>query len=118
MEKDKHIDLTYLLQIANGSNKFIDEMITLFMEQTPQAIHEMEEDLAKKDWKALRGVAHKMRPSLTFVGLKEVEETVKQVEANADAQKDLDKLPDMVARIKEICDAAAKELQEEKKKYT
>ncbi|MGH7238346.1 MAG: response regulator, partial [Candidatus Saccharimonadales bacterium] len=76
----KHIDLAYLKKLANGSNEFIQQMITLFIEQTPGAINRMEKYLEEHNWDALGKVAHKMKPSVMFVGIKEIEKDVKNIE--------------------------------------
>ena len=113
----KHIDLTYLKQLSNGSNKFIDEMITVFMEQTPIEISNLEKYLLSKEWKSLRSTAHKMKPSFSFMGIKELENDIKLIEEYAANETNLDLLPGMIAKVKNICSEAIKELEVEKKLF-
>lgn len=116
--KYKYIDLTYLKQLSNGSNEFIEQMITIFMAQTPEALDNMERFLKEKDWVALRGVAHKMKPSFSFMGIKELQTDILLVEESAEKQKDLDKLPALISKIRKICDLSFRELEVEKKFLT
>ena len=109
----KHIDLTYLRKLSNGSNEFIAQMLTLFIEQTPEALGRMEKHLEEHNWEALSKVAHKMKPSIMFVGLKEIEKEVKTVEDYASEETHVEELPGMIAHIKEVCNEALGELQEE-----
>lgn len=113
----KHIDLTYLKQLSNGSKEFINEMITVFIEQTPIEISNLEKYLEAKDWKSLRAIAHKMKPSFSFMGIKEVDSLVKLIEEYASNETNLDQLPDMIAKAKNICNEAIKELKIEQKSF-
>lgn len=110
----KHIDLTYLKQLSNGSNEFITEMITVFIEQTPIEIGNLEKYLNSKDWKSLRSTAHKMKPSFSFMGIKELESVIKLVEEYAANETNLDLLPGMIEKIKIVCTEAIEELAGEK----
>lgn len=114
---NEHIDLTYLKELSNGSNEFILQMISVFMAQTPEAIGDLEKHLDHKDWKALRAVAHKMKPSFSFMGIKELEPVIAAVEEYSKDETNLDELPAMISRIKNICLESMKELEAEKKAF-
>ncbi len=114
----KHIDLTYLKELSNGSNEFIIEMITVFVEQTPLEIANLEKHLAAKDWKSLRATAHKMKPSFSFMGIKELEGVIKTVEDYSANEKDLELLPELIAKIKTVCTEAMEELIQEKPHFS
>ncbi|MBA3704591.1 MAG: Hpt domain-containing protein [Bacteroidetes bacterium] len=109
----KHTDLSYLKELSNGSNQFMTEMITLFITQTPEALDSMEKHLKNKDWKLLRTVAHKIKPSISFVGLKEIESDIRTVEESAANETGLERLPDLISKINEVCNEGIKELKEE-----
>ena len=111
----KYTDLTYLKELSNGSSEFVKEMLTIFIKETPEAISKMETYLQNKDWQSLRGVLHKIKPSMTFVGLKEIEEVVNDAEDYAGSETNLDKLPEMIMKIKTIGTEGIYELQEELK---
>lgn len=113
----KHIDLTYLKQLSNGSNEFINEMITVFMEQTPIEISNLEKYLVAKDWKSLRAIAHKMKPSFSFMGMKELDTLIKLIEEYAANETNLDLLPGMITKLKNDCNEAIIELKAEQKSF-
>jgi HPt (histidine-containing phosphotransfer) domain-containing protein len=112
---NKHIDLDYLRQISNGSNEFVLQMIAVFTEEIPGEIENLEKHLANQDWKSLRATAHKMKPSYSFMGVKELEELVHSVEEFTDEKKA--ELPGMIKSIREITKEVIDELQVEKKKF-
>jgi len=112
-EHGRHIDLSYLQKLANGSNEFIQQMITLFIEQTPEAVGKLEKHLAEHDWGSLGKVAHKMKPSVMFVGIKEIEKEVKLIEDYATSETHTEELPGMIAHVKTVCNEAISELKAE-----
>jgi HPt (histidine-containing phosphotransfer) domain-containing protein len=114
---NKHIDLEYLKQIANGSDEFILQMITVFTEEIPGEVENLQNHLKNKDWNALRATAHKMKPSYSFMGVKELEEMVHSVEEYSGNESNLDQLPGLVSSIYSITNEVITELGEEKKKF-
>jgi HPt (histidine-containing phosphotransfer) domain-containing protein len=110
-------DLSYLKQLSNGSNEFIYEMISVFIEQTPKEIDSLENHLKNKDWASLRKVAHKMKASFSFMGIKELETVIRSTEEYAANETNLDLLPDMVDKIKSISMQAVQELEAEKQTF-
>jgi len=109
----KHTDLTYLRQLSNGDNKFIHEMLNLFITQTPDALVKMSKSLEAKDWKSLGNAAHKMKPSIMFVGLKEIDADLKNLESYATEEKNTDQIPQLFNKVKETCTIAIEELKGE-----
>ena len=115
MSTKKLIDLTYLNGIANGSDEFIKKMLFLFLTQTPEAVSNLEKHLNNKDWNALRFTAHKLKASFIFIGVKEIPDIISTVEEYAENGVNLDLLPEMIFRIKEVSGLVMKELEEENK---
>jgi PAS domain S-box-containing protein len=109
----KHIDLSYLKEIAEGNNEFIKKMIRAYLSQTPTMLADMTKSIDGKKWKDLRGVAHKMKPSLDFVGLHSIKQTVKDIEKYSNEETHLELLPAMVEEVKSTCIVAMEELQHE-----
>lgn len=113
----KHTDLTYLKELSNGSKEFINQMISIFMSQTPEALDSINLHLKAKNFKQLRAVIHKMKPSFSFMGIGELENISALVENYADTETHLDELPELILSINTICTAALLELEEEKKQF-
>lgn len=111
--ENKTIDLTYLKEIANGSNEFIKEMIETFIFQTPPLLENMKKYLAEKKWIELSGLAHKMKPTVDFIGIHAIRETVKNIENFSREQTNLDALPGMLDQVTEACLKAIGELKVE-----
>jgi HPt (histidine-containing phosphotransfer) domain-containing protein len=74
----------------------------------------MSKYLKAADWKSLSSVAHKMKPSIMFVGLKEIEATVRLIENYASEQANTEEIPSLVNKVNSVCTEAIAELQAEK----
>jgi HPt (histidine-containing phosphotransfer) domain-containing protein len=117
MEKHKHINLSYLKELSAGSNSFIIEMIDAFFEQIPKEIENLEHHLSNNDWQSLRGTAHKIKPSIAFMGIKELEPVIKLTEENAKNETNLEQLPNLISTIRTVCYDAMEELKKEKELF-
>jgi signal transduction histidine kinase/CheY-like chemotaxis protein/HPt (histidine-containing phosphotransfer) domain-containing protein len=113
----KHINLEYLKQLSEGDNEFIAEMIALFIEQTPGEIEKLEIYLLRKDWDAMRLLSHKLRSSVSFAGIKELEELLLSTEDYTENEIHLDQLPGLISQIRQICFKAISELEQELKSF-
>ena len=112
----RHTDLTYLREIADGSDTFIVEMLNLFIGQTPQSLIYIDKALKDKDWKLLRFSIHKMKPSIMFVGLSEIKKDALLLERYTEEESHLEAIPALVDKVKKVCNEAIIELKEELKK--
>lgn len=74
------IDLSYLKQIADGNDAFIVEMIEMFLNKTPQALEEMNSYFQEQNWQELRQIAHRIKPSFTYIGLPDIQKTLAEIE--------------------------------------
>jgi CheY-like chemotaxis protein len=111
--EDRYTDLTYLKKLSKGDNDFVKQMISIFINQTPTAIQKMEADLSNKDWASLRAVAHKMKPSFSFVGVTSLQEKIETIEDNAAQGTNANLIADLIAQVKEVSLKAVAELQTE-----
>ena len=119
MQENKHYtDLAYLEKLSNGDKTFILEMISVFLAQTPMTIESMWTYFNNKDWNSLRGIAHKSKPSLAFMGIKDLESVAISIEEYADKESSLELLPDLIKKMEFVCKEAIKELELIKIKLT
>ena len=77
------VDLSYLEDIAGGSNEFIIEMIDMFLEQTPGYCLQIKQSIIEKDWKKVSDLAHKVKPTLAFMGSNAAKETMAGIEMDS-----------------------------------
>lgn len=74
------LDLTFLYEIADGSNEFIVESIDMLLQQAPEALQSIDESIKAGDWVTAAAAAHKLKPSMGFFGMLISQELLQQIE--------------------------------------
>ncbi len=108
---DSIIDLTYLNTLAKGNQEFVSEMIRIFMQQTPAALQSIKTSLDNKDWKSVRALAHKMKPSFAFMGIHSLKDVIHSIEEFADKEHNTEQIPILISTLELICNKALAELE-------
>ena len=78
-----NLDLTYLRDVSSGSNEFMIEMIELFLDQTPEYFANLEKVIVEENWSKVADIAHKIKPTLAFMGADAAKESMGEIEINA-----------------------------------
>lgn len=112
------IDLSYLEDITDGENEIMAEMITLLLEETPKHLETIQASLANKNWPQLASEAHKIKPMLLYVGLTELSDITKELEAIGKNEKGLEKGPRLISRLQTGFNEVVVELQEKVKELS
>jgi HPt (histidine-containing phosphotransfer) domain-containing protein len=74
------LDLSFLYEIADGSDEFIVESIDMLLQQAPEFLQNINESIIARDWVTAAGVAHKLKPSMGFFGMLVSQELLQEVE--------------------------------------
>jgi HPt (histidine-containing phosphotransfer) domain-containing protein len=82
---DQDLDLSFLYDIADGSNEFIIESIDMFLQQTPELLQMITTAIAEKEWTTAYQASHKLKPNLGFFGMPISQATIQEVELMAKA---------------------------------
>jgi len=90
----------------------INNIITLFLQQVPEYIREMEECVRKNEPLSLHPLAHKAKSSVSMLGIKDMESDILQIEQDSKHLRNLDGLPRLVDRVKDNCQIVYRQLQE------
>ncbi|MGG9970880.1 ATP-binding protein [Ferruginibacter sp. SUN002] len=114
IEKQKCIDLAYLMHRTKSDPALMMEMIALYLEQTPPLITTIKQSVETKDWSMLHSAVHKMIPSFSIMGINEdFENMAKKIQEYASSQLQTDEILTMVLQIENVCVQACIELTEE-----
>ncbi|MBG6063352.1 signal transduction histidine kinase/CheY-like chemotaxis protein [Flavobacterium sp. CG_9.1] len=108
---EKLVDLKYLKEFSEGDETFIKEMITLFLENTPETMEIILKSNENNDLIILKEEIHKLKSSLSLLGMVKGSQCVdiieKEIEINPLGQKRIEE----VIKLNAICQLAIKELQ-------
>lgn len=106
----KIINTNHLNSLSRGNTSFIKEIVTIFLEQNPIEIMELEKAIEFKDYDAIRSIAHKMKTSVGFIGLEQLLEPLNQIETLAIENSNIMGIQPLFEYIKTTCEEAVCEL--------
>lgn len=116
MNKDS-LDLSYLKGISKGNKEFELKMLKTFVEQTSSEMEKIQISFQNKEWDALGGAAHKIKPSFHFIGELETEKLLTTIEGMAKQKNELEKLPGLVDIFLKSCKQTLENVKVEIEKY-
>jgi PAS domain S-box-containing protein len=112
--KSKCIDLSYLNKRTKSDPALMMEMISLYLNQTPQLVNAMNKSYENKDWKSLYAAVHQMIPSFAIMGIShDFENMARKVQEFAGIREQSDTIPALVLQLANICTQSCVELKEE-----
>lgn len=108
------VDLSYLKDVASGSDEFMIDMIDLFLDQTPAYFEQMEQFISEENWSKVADIAHKIKPTLAFMGVDSARESMAGIEQNARNLVNLEAISPAFQILKEMSVQLYKQLEEVK----
>ncbi len=108
------VDLSYLKDVASGSDEFMVDMIDLFLDQTPGYFEQLEKFISEESWTKVADIAHKIKPTLAFMGVDSARESMAEIEQNARNVKNLETISPAFQVLKDMTVQLYKQLAEVK----
>lgn len=93
------VDMTYLNQMTAGNESLKGQIIDLLLIETPEELDKLKSLCNDENWPRVRGVAHKMKSSATYMGMKDTLKLLKAIEEQAGAQRHVEEIPDMIRKV-------------------
>ncbi len=109
------IDLSYLKDVASGSNEFMVEMIGLFLAQTPSYFEQLNQHIQDENWSGAADIAHKIKPTLAFMGVESARISMAEIEQNARNLVNLNTIPEAFNKLNDLSKELFVKLEEVKK---
>lgn len=111
-QPNQDLDLSFLYEIADGSDEFIVDSIGLFLEQTPQLLSTIRNAIDAQDWATAASASHKLKPNLGFFGMPISQATIQEVELACKAGgENPTEIIEKFAQVKSTVEANLIELQ-------
>ncbi len=67
-------------EMAEGDEDFINSVISVFLEEVPQDLEDLENALNQKNHDQVYKLAHKIKPNVDLLGMEQTRETALQME--------------------------------------
>lgn len=87
-KKEIVIDLSYLRDVSSDNTEFMIEMIDIFLTQTPGYVEQLIIAVDQKDWSKMADLSHKIKPTMSFMGVESAKNTLGDIETKARNQED------------------------------
>ena len=104
------IDLAYLKSLPGANDEFVKEMIEIFIEDTPKELEKITKAINDQDFAAVKRIAHKLKTSVSFMGLNQIVPLLKEMEAKGTAEQEMDAIIKLFSVVENTCSKAIKEL--------
>jgi HPt (histidine-containing phosphotransfer) domain-containing protein len=109
----KYTDFSYLRTISKGNTSFQQKMLTTFIKQSAEDIKKLKLAIGERNWEAVFMIAHKMKPSLHFVGLNMLLGDLLSLEILAKKKDNVQRTAEIISNISNVIDLAVEEIKEE-----
>ena len=116
-EDSQFVNLQYLKDTADGNNNLISEIINIFLNQTPEFLIKLDQASGSQNWNEVKTIAHKMKPTVSYVGISALTDTIKKIEDYSEQKVNLKEIPSLINNLKNICETAFIELRKELKNF-
>jgi PAS domain S-box-containing protein len=110
-ESQQLYNLTEIKKIAGGDKDFIKQMISIFLDQIPQSLAQINQAIETKDFERVKSVAHQMKPSIDIMQIDSLKKEVRFVEENAGNQTNLEQLPEFITKLNTVLNSVLTQLK-------
>lgn len=112
----KLINLDFLIENMGNKKTEIIEIIDIFCEQLPQDMTELSAAIINTDYPNIRQFAHRMKSTLSLLGVEGMLNIAKEIEAKSKEEKDIEEIRELNKYFVKHFSQVLKEAQEEKNK--
>ena len=109
----KLLNLTYLKEVVENNESSVRSIIDLFVKQMPEEILLIEKAIEEQDYNAIKGVSHKLKSSVTILGVEELLKVLNALEENAAEQKDLSEIQELFLQLRELSNKVLEEINQQ-----
>ncbi len=94
--RKSQIDFSYLKTVSNNNEEFIREIIDTFIDTIPEHLHQIKTCLRVNDWDEVARVVHKIKSSLSLLGLQDAKNLAIEIENYGKDQSQAAQFTEMV----------------------
>lgn len=108
----KLYNLNSLRNLSRGNEEFVLKMITIFITQTTETLHKIEEAITIDDFTEISRLVHKIKPSIEGIGVTSIVEDIKLLEKIAKETNDKTTILRLFENIKSILEQVVLQLKQ------
>ncbi|MEZ7500103.1 response regulator [Flavobacterium sp. Arc3] len=111
VETENLIDFTYLNEFTDGDTGFMEQMVHLFMENSPISLNIILESNEADELNVLKNEVHKLKSSINLLGISSAIQSIEIIEEEINTNPHGKKRKEEVNRLNEICQSVFTELE-------
>lgn len=108
-----YYDLSKLLELSNNDELFIQKMLQIFVQQAEDSIQNFTTALANQDVETLQRLAHKIKPAIDQLDMKELKENLLFLEKHTSSETDPAALAQLVWNICQYLRRVSQQIKEQ-----
>lgn len=93
------LDLSFINALTKENRDLKKKLLEIVLEETPEELVMLKSSIENQNWERTRSVAHKMKSSISYLGLKNILEVIKKIELSAKEEEDLKYIPEYMESI-------------------
>ncbi len=113
-KETRHINLDYVMGVADYDQQLVSEMIDLFIKTVPQHIRKLEQMLRVDDFVGAKDIVHKITPNFKYMGIDKANPILKYLKKNIKKTQKSKLIEKQVNQLKEITKLSIEILKKEK----
>ncbi|HSH67918.1 MAG TPA: ATP-binding protein, partial [Bacteroidia bacterium] len=113
----KVINLEYLTDIMSGKKELIKETIDIFIKQAAEDLPIIKEAIDKSDYLTVKRFAHRMKSTITMMGIESLGPVLEEMEILGKEQNNLERIKELNNKLNATYSLALEEIKIEKLKY-
>lgn len=113
---EKVCNFNYLTEMVGGKKNLINEIMDTFLKQTPEELKSIDDAISKKNFLAVKSLAHKMKSSASIMGISSLTPVLQEMMDLGEKGTDLEKIKELDQTLNSISKKAIEEIEKEKTK--
>lgn len=117
INREYSYNLTELIQLSNGSNDFVVNMLEIFVKSASEIMYQLKSASIVGNWEKVKEMSHKGMPSFHFMGMINFAEKLRFIEQNATNRKEHKRIEELIGFIDKNMVVILNDLKDEIEKY-
>ena len=114
--EESKINLAYLKNYTNNNKEFTMQILEAFVAQTPNLLLDLKKAHEENNVKKIKAIAHKLIPLAVYVGLADLENTLKKIDGKKVDENNSKSLNLLINTVMQIGTTAIQQIKEEIKR--
>ncbi len=113
MSNEKKYNLTNLKNMIGDDPQAIKNFTSIYLTTSRQVMDDLLTAFDASDYPKIGALAHKLKSSIDLMGITDLKEDIRTIEANAKEAINLNELPALIAKLKRTIRIASSQLEED-----